>query len=371
MLCDQVAMLAESQARERERMEKETRDNMEALRQSVNQMSQRLATVPQSTGLVPPGLPQHNQSTWQPNINTVGLSSHIAQGPPQTQTNNTADVSSQGIHPLVNSGSSTLANPPIDQTITPEALQAATDPVRTLRRHRPSVNHATAVLRELALLEAGTKRRQGPSTSGKCNSQSEADWPDLYVYRLGGNEPTYDTLSLAEFVAGYLSIMEESTTVCPINTNLLNHISYLRQLMEDSFLSDWHIVRTAHKHVLNAIEHRRFTWSDTEKVMETKRIVLNRMHNSHPSTTFMQQSSAQVPAPQQGSPSVVCMAYQTLACPMLGDHDLDGTMHMHCCSFCLNTNGCKHLHPQSQCRKSKEAKKQGGQQKSGKRQKKE
>ena len=97
---------------------------------------------------------------------------------------------------------------------------------------------------------------------------------------LGGGEPTYDSLSLAEFVAGYLSIMEEVTPVCTDNALLLNHLIYLRQLMEDCFMSEWHMVRMAHKHVLIGIEHQRFRWSDAEVVMDVKRTALARIQNS-------------------------------------------------------------------------------------------
>ena len=190
------------------------------------------------------------------------------------------------------------------------------------------------------------------------------------MYRLGGNEPTYDTLSLAEFVAGYLSIMEEATTVCPLNSRLLNHIAYLRQLMEDSFLADWHVVRAAHAHVLNAIEHRRFAWENTEQVMETKRIALNRMQINHFNVAPAPVMSSHLQTPQ-GAPPVVCMAYQQLTCPMLGDHEIDGVLHLHCCNFCYVTNGNCHTHPQTQCRKAKEANKNQAKPKSHKRHRKE
>ena len=134
--------------------------------------------------------------------------------------------------------------------ITLQELAASGDPIHTLRRHKPSAGDATTILKELALLEAANKQKKGSAAKGNLNTQIEADWPDLYVYRIGGSDPTYDSLTLAEFVAGYLSIMEEVTSVCPMNVRLLKHISYLRQLMEDCFLMEWQVVRTAHKQVL-------------------------------------------------------------------------------------------------------------------------
>ena len=100
-------------------------------------------------------------------------------------------------------------------TLSPADLARSSNKVRTLRRHRPTATNATSVLRELALIEAQSNNKKGGHVNSKnVVSQIEADWPDLYVYPIGGADPTYDTLSMAEFVAGYLSIMEE---VSPIN----------------------------------------------------------------------------------------------------------------------------------------------------------
>ena len=213
----------------------------------------------------------------------------------------------------------------------------------------------------------------GQLPSKSCNAQVEADWPDLYVYRLGGAEPTYDSLSMPEFIAGYLSIMEEVTTVCSMNVNLLRHLTYLRQLMEDCFLTEWHLVRTAHKHVLNGIEHRRFTWNDMSVVIDTKRTALNRLQGSSHAPVQVASSSyqgldqsLQSPDPQPGTSSVVpaprgppvaCQLYQNLTCMYTCDHESEGVLLLHCCSFCLSLNGFKHLHPLANCRKAKDGNK--------------
>ena len=154
------------------------------------------------------------------------------------------------------------------------------------------------------------------------------------------------------------SIMDEVTAVCPINVNLLRHITYLRHLMEDCFLTEWHVVRTAHRHVLNGIEHRRFQWEDTPLVMETKRVALARLQSSTSATVFQNFQPATFSAlpPAFGpTPPVVCVSYQQLTCPFTNNHEVEGVTRMHCCAFCYRHNGCKHTHPQTNCRKAKEA----------------
>ena len=171
-----------------------------------------------------------------------------------------------------------------------------------------------------------------------------------------GAEPTYDSLSLPEFVAGYLSIMEEATVVCPLNVKSLKHISYLHQLMEDCFMANWHMVRAAHKHVLNGIEHKRFAWDDTAIVIDTKRAALARIQSCGLQASVVQGNA--VLSPLQEVPvgrSIVCQAYQQLNCPFVNDHTVGQVSHMHCCAFCFAQNGFKYTHLQSNCRKSKEA----------------
>ena len=136
-------------------------------------------------------------------------------------------------------------------------------------------------------------------------------------------------------------------------------------------MADWHMVRAAHKHVLNGIEHKRFAWDDTAIVIDTKRAALPRIQSCGLQATGVQ--SNPMPSTFQEGPigsNVVCQAYQQLNCPFVNDHTVGQVTHMHCCAFCFAQNGFKHTHPQSNCRKSKEAVK-GKARRSSKRAKKE
>ena len=340
MLCEQFAVLADTQTQDRERAERESKQNLELFTQSMARFSQQLATsrqprdvtehpvlmVPSTSALRPPSIHSTVRSEALP-LGTVGP------GDPSRVT--------------------LPVGPARPDHINPQALARSDDQVKTLRRHRPSANNATAILKELALLEADGKSRKGGANKNN-NTQVEADWPDLYVYRIQGNKPTYDSLTMPEFVAGYLSIIEEATTVCQLNVATLKHISYLRQLMEDCFLADWHMVRAAHKHVLNGIEHKRFAWEDTAVVIDTKRSALARIQ----SCGFQASSNQAKPNANAicwSCTSSTCQPYQRLDCPFVNDHTVDNTIHMHCCSHCFAQMGFKRTHPQSNCRKAKEA----------------
>ena len=133
------------------------------------------------------------------------------------------------------------------QQITAEQLSEAPRPVKRLRRDSASAAAAKELLKEIGYV----------ASKGNCASDKniEASWPEDYIDRLDGSEPTYESLSLSEFIAGYLSIMEESVPICQQTQPIIRHIHYLRGLMEDCFETDWQTVRTAHKQVLHAIEH--------------------------------------------------------------------------------------------------------------------
>ena len=64
MLCDQVATLADTQARERERMERDTKNSLELMRQSMQQMSQQFMAASQPTVGPPNSHTVQGQAAW-------------------------------------------------------------------------------------------------------------------------------------------------------------------------------------------------------------------------------------------------------------------------------------------------------------------
>ena len=270
MLCEQIAILADTQTREREKAQQESRDSIAALRTTIANMAGRIASCEHANNIADGRDRLVNTREMQPpDSSQVPTTSDPAQAK-LVPTGNTT----QALLEACNEGASTSGQ------ITPAQLAQSEDPVRTLRRHRPTATDAAAILREIALIDSGSRRKKGGHNSKHSVSQIEADWPDLYVYRVGNADPTYDSLSLAEFVAGYLSIMEEVTPLLPSNARLLRHLPYLRQLMEDSFLAEWEVVKMAHKQVLLSIEHKRIDWDNTALVLDTKRMALARIQQS-------------------------------------------------------------------------------------------
>ena len=216
VLCEQMATLADAQTRDRQRAGRENRENLDLITQSMAQFSRQLVAKHPDTTL--PAANRQQLSAPTP----VGVYESVQPAVCSSRELTGPSVSSAGSRArAAQPAPGTSECYVLPRASQPDRLTAQTstsegDQVRTLRRHRPSANNAAAILRELALLEADGKKNSGGTQ--KNNTQVEADWPDLYVYRMQGGEPTYDSLSLPEFVAGYLSIIEEATSICTLNT---------------------------------------------------------------------------------------------------------------------------------------------------------
>ena len=340
MLCEQMTIMADTQTRERQRLEQENKMGLDGIQAALTRMSDHIESCEANRVRVPQNVLPERGTVERSIPNTrVGLPTAQSTG---TQVSGSAAM--EASEPVQSTSTS--------NTITPAILAQADDPIRTLPRHRPTATDAASILREIALIESGSKRKKGGHINKSQTSQIEADWPDLYVYRVGNTEPTYDSLSLAEFVAGYLSIMEEVTPLLPGNTPLIRHLNYLHHLMEDCFLADWEVVKMAHKQILCSIEHRRLRWEDAPMVLDTKRVALARIQQNAVANRGAQQAGQPIPPNAE-----VCQQYQTLACNHVSDHETEGRLMLHCSSFCLRSNGCKNLHPEVNCRKAKEANK--------------
>ena len=216
--------------------------------------------------------------------------SHIRQAEPQpsTSTQTTTATSSE-------------------TAVTPEQLQQSDEPVKSLRRDTSTSSLARGILQEIGFIATGERdrKRRRRGQNGKHREAPEgADWPEDYVYRLDGSEPLYDTLTLPEFAAAMLSIMEEMTPVLPANAKVIRLFHYYRGLMEDCFEVDWSVARTAHKQVLQGLEHKRITWSDATSCIDTKRNAIQRAQRRSIEPSSQPQPNAPPPAPYPPLPGV-------------------------------------------------------------------
>ena len=156
------------------------------------------------------------------------------------------------------------------RSVSPAELQADSQPVKRLRYDQKTSTAADQFLKDIGYISS-----QGNNNSD--SSPANGLWPKDYVDRLTGNEPTFDSLKLSEFISGYISIMEETLPRGVDLSDLRRHFSYLRCLMVDCSEVDWVTARTAHKQVLLGIHYRRFTWLDQRACIDAKRDAIQRI----------------------------------------------------------------------------------------------
>jgi len=96
------------------------------------------------------------------------------------------------------------------------------------------------------------------ATKKKCH----VDWPQDFSPGMSTNVD-YDKLDLAEFVAGYLSMIK---TYDPEATKFM--LSHLELLMIKGSSYSWSSVRSFHTHIAKQVELYRLEWSDTAEIRD-------------------------------------------------------------------------------------------------------
>ena len=191
------------------------------------------------------------------------------------------------------------------------------------------------------------RRRDKGIKSGKLRTAEsrikyDVAWPHFYVHRADNSAAQYDTLSVCEFVHGYLSLIAES----PMAEQPVLQ-AHLRELMEDSITYKWPVIRGYHAIILNMIETGRLTWSDTAKIQSLRRI---HVWQSGPRSLDTQRGRPRPTGSSEASVTV-CQDYQRGNCPQRASHG----GRTHACAHCWTSIRRLFNHPEAECRR-----KQGG-----------
>ena len=257
-----------------------------AIQNSVTLMAKQHNQPPGPTPVVADPGPLTGCPPPTPGAQSIAIQSNVAQ--PPVVTTAPADITqpktipppvlptaaSQPItatpRPSTNERELTLQGEPAQILLTPDELSKSTDPIKRLRRYDSTSDVAAIIFNGMGIAKA---IEMGKSTKGKTSSSMRrklhlAKWPHDYVFCYEDEEPSYDSLSISEFVSRYLSIMEEVTPRTPENAKLLKHLDYLRQQMDDCASFEWHQVKAAHRQVLQTIEQHRLVWDNTPAVKE-------------------------------------------------------------------------------------------------------
>ena len=173
----------------------------------------------------------------------------------------------------------------------------------------------------------------------------DIDWPHYHTERGPGRAPVqYDDLTIAEFVAGYMHIVNSPKITPMVRDNMLIH---LQNLMVDATRQMWHVVRHFHRTVLVHMEMGLLTWENMDIIKEMRSNVRSEAFTVHAPATGNNKKPPSGAAPR--APAAYCVPFQTNACKFQGDH---GNLR-HICAFCQITTGGNYPHGEFDCRRKR------------------
>ena len=194
--------------------------------------------------------------------------------------------------------------------------------------------------------------KSGKLRTAESRIKYDLAWPHFYVHRADNSAAQYDTLSVCEFVHGYLCLIAESPA-----TQQAVLQAHLQELMEDSITYKWPVIRGYHAIILNMMETGRLTWSDTAKIQALRRI---HVWQSGPRTLDTQRGRPRASDNIEAGSVTICQEYQRASCPQRASHDGN----THACAHCWSSIRRLFQHPEDDCRRKQrtaEAKKRATQ----------
>jgi hypothetical protein len=212
--------------------------------------------------------------------------------------------------------------------------------------------------REMIYDTKGTKgKKSGRAKTAKDVAKKAIDWPQYYVYRgAARNTPAFDELKLDEFTAGFLSVLQASKDPQEVKNIQLLH---LQKLMTDTQTYPWEVVRNFHGILLQQMEQRRLTWSDSAKIQELRAVYLVQAVTEKKSER--QEKGGQTSGNNATKSLRYCYGFQNGSCSIAytpHDTDKSGKVH-HICAYCYRYEHAVYYHAENMCRRKKPAPKNG------------
>ena len=153
------------------------------------------------------------------------------------------------------------------------------------------------------------------------------DWPHFNVFKGAARSAAeYDSLTIPEFVYGYLGNLLKSDVSHHTQLAMLKH---LRELMHDATMFPWEGVRNYHGIVLRLMEHDEVSWTDKPLIQE-----LRAQYARTPGPAISRPSSYSSPS-RPRSRARPCPEFQKGACTQADDHEsLQGGRLAHIYGWC-------------------------------------
>ena len=206
--------------------------------------------------------------------------------------------------------------------------QTACNPLHIQSRHEPSSN--------------STNHRKGKK------EKVEVVWPqDCAFAGHLRSRVTYEQLTRAQFVLGYLrSVQEEENPF--IRANM---VDYLTELFQNTCDFGWQASKGAHLVVMTKMEEGLVTWSDLKKVNRIRKTYVRSAGGSNNGNTdnnsYKNKKTTRKPS------SMPCKDFQKGKCSKQQDHEVGLITHKHICAYCLYTLNRMYGHSENVCNNKK------------------
>ena len=163
----------------------------------------------------------------------------------------------------------------------------------------------------------------------------------------------YDSLTIPEFMYGYLGNLLKSDVSHHTQLAMLKH---LRELMHDATMFPWEDVHNYHGIVLRLMEQDEVSWTDKPHIQE-----LRAQYARTPGPAISRPSSYSAPS-RPRSRARPCPEFQKGACTQADDHESpQGGRLAHICGWCYRVRRKQFQHAERDCyTKQKRASKNDG-----------
>ena len=133
---------------------------------------------------------------------------------------------------------------------------------------------------------------------------------------------TYDQLSMSQWVQGFCKNMLEEQDH-KIREKM---IQYMGELMDDATDFSWQGAKAAHAVLLCEFERNGSNWEDTARIDRVRRA--HAQKHTTGEKNWVKNDKLQKPW--------YCKPFQTRSCVHNKDHEVNGKLQKHLCSFCLS-----------------------------------
>ena len=228
-----------------------------------------------------------------------------------------------------------------------ESSDSDTPSLETLRSYdlQRKVDQRIRELNHSSHLSGNVKHKSKRGGNVEVSVKRKVSWPHESI--LGGvsrQRITYDQLSLTQWVQGFCKNILEQKSV--ERRDIM--VSYLSDLMEDATDFTWQGAKAAHAVLLCEMERGSLQWEDSDRIDRVRRAHAQKHISNKPTWGKASDHSGRKPW--------FCKNFQNGSCTYSRDHESNGRLQRHICSFCL-MGGRQLPHSEKDCTHKKHSSK--------------